>query len=87
MLAFQNEKKEGYMLVHIYDSCKSFMHFVTNHEVKTYRHLLCVKTVTVYIHFVMLADGSQWNEQQYNYTGQNIMALQQLIQRNKYQTY
>jgi len=35
----------------------------------------------------MLADGSQSNEQQYNYTGQNIMALQQLMHRNKYLTY
>ena len=47
-------------------------------------------TVTVYIHFMMLADGSQWNEQQYNYTAQIIvsdMALWQLIYSNKYLTY
>jgi hypothetical protein len=49
--------------------------------------IMCVKTVTVYIHFMMLPDRSRWNEQQYNYSGHNIMALQQLIHRNNYLTY
>jgi hypothetical protein len=45
----------------------------------------CAKIVTVYIHFMMLADGLWWNEQQYSYIGWTIvsdMALLQLTHSN-----
>jgi hypothetical protein len=34
---------------------------------------ISAKSVTVCIHFMTLAKGSQWNEQQYTYTGQSYL--------------
>jgi len=35
------KRKEGFLFVHIYDCYKCFMHFMTNHEVKTYKQYAC----------------------------------------------
>jgi hypothetical protein len=47
------------ILLTVYPTCSK--HSVTNHKVKTYRQYYnkCAKTVTVYIHFIKLADGLQ----------------------------